>query len=449
MALFGKYNGGLMDSIRCDEQSYLIWKWHPSGSVPGKSKRENSIRWGSRLRVREGSVAVFVYSTEEGTFQDFIEGPHDSIIKTQNFPILSSLIGIAYNGNTPFQAEIYFINLAQLIQLKFAIPYFDVFDPRFLDYGVPLSVRGSISFKITNYRDFIKLHRLEHFSMEDFQKEIKDALTRFVKNAVANVPEEHNIPVVQIERRISMLNDIVEKDLRARLFDDFGITVSGLDIASIEIDKSSDGFTKLMAVTQNLTTKLLETESSVKIKEMQDSQNLSIIERTRSAIADIEENRYARHKKTQTENLAAYKTEMSKDVGVAGAEGLGKLGSGGGSNIGSNLNPGGLMAGIAIGSTLGKNIAEKLQDVMNPPIRHSDTHLTPPPVSVDSYYVVISGQTEGPFDIATLSKMINNHLVTKQSLVWKPGMENWQVCCNIQEMQTLFLTTPPPIPTSD
>lgn len=37
MALFNKNNrkGGLMDEIRCDEPSYLIWKWHPSGSQPG------------------------------------------------------------------------------------------------------------------------------------------------------------------------------------------------------------------------------------------------------------------------------------------------------------------------------------------------------------------------------------------------------------------------------
>lgn len=40
MALFDKNNrkGGLMDEIRCDEPSYLIWKWHPSGSQLGTNQ---------------------------------------------------------------------------------------------------------------------------------------------------------------------------------------------------------------------------------------------------------------------------------------------------------------------------------------------------------------------------------------------------------------------------
>lgn len=30
MGLFDKKTGGFMDEIRCDEQEYLIWKWHPA-----------------------------------------------------------------------------------------------------------------------------------------------------------------------------------------------------------------------------------------------------------------------------------------------------------------------------------------------------------------------------------------------------------------------------------
>ena len=38
MGIFGrKKTSGLMDEIRCDEMSYLIWKWHPVGTKPGES----------------------------------------------------------------------------------------------------------------------------------------------------------------------------------------------------------------------------------------------------------------------------------------------------------------------------------------------------------------------------------------------------------------------------
>ena len=118
MSLFGKPKaGGFMDEIRCDEPSYLIWKWHPAGSVAENNNRENAIRWGSSLRVKDGEVAVFVYRQSDGTMQDFIVGPFDKKIETSNSPVLASIVGFAYAGGTPFQAEVYFINLANIVQV--------------------------------------------------------------------------------------------------------------------------------------------------------------------------------------------------------------------------------------------------------------------------------------------------------------------------------------------
>ena len=175
MALFGignkKGNGGMMNVIRCDEPEYLVWKWRPSGEA-NTTTRENAIRWGSSLRVKDGEVAVFVYKQKDGSMQDFIEGPFDETIKTANFPVLSSIIGLAYGGDTPFQAEVYFINLAGVVQIKFGVPYFDVYDPRFLDFGVPMSVRGTLTFNIVDYKDFIKKHRLINFSLEDLNTQM-------------------------------------------------------------------------------------------------------------------------------------------------------------------------------------------------------------------------------------------------------------------------------------
>ena len=102
MGLFDRNNrkGGFMDEIRCDEPSYLIWKWHPSGSQAGANNRENAIRWGSSLRVKDGEVAVFVYKQKDGTMQDFIVGPFDQTIKTANFPVLADVgIHIKFNPN--------------------------------------------------------------------------------------------------------------------------------------------------------------------------------------------------------------------------------------------------------------------------------------------------------------------------------------------------------------
>ena len=38
--------GGFSDVIRCDEQDYLVWRWHPSAAVEGELKRDTAIRTG-------------------------------------------------------------------------------------------------------------------------------------------------------------------------------------------------------------------------------------------------------------------------------------------------------------------------------------------------------------------------------------------------------------------
>lgn len=263
MGLFIKQrSGGFMDEIRCDEPSYLIWKWRPAGSDPGVNNRENAIRWGSSLRVKEGEAAVFVYKRRDGVTQDFIEGPYDQIIKTENLPVLASIVGLAYAGGTPFQAEVYFINLAQIIQVKFGIPFFDVYDPRFPDFGVPAAVRGTLSFRISDYREFIRLHRLNTFRLDDFQAQIRDAAARYIKAIVTNAPAKHNIPVIQLESRLSFINDQAESAIRARLRESFGVTVTGVDIGAIEIDKSGDGYRQLMEVTKEVAALRIQAETT-------------------------------------------------------------------------------------------------------------------------------------------------------------------------------------------
>lgn len=192
MGIFGRgKSGGLMNVIRCDEEDYLIWKWRPLGQKVNSTLRENAIRYGSSLRVKDGEVAVFVYKQKDsGTMQDFIVGPYDDTIKTANFPILSSIVGLAFGGESPFQAEVYFINMAGVIQVKFCVPYFDVYDPRFLDFAVPMSARGTITFQLEDYKAFIKQHRLIDFDLETFTKQIKDMVIKYVKGFITNVPSD-------------------------------------------------------------------------------------------------------------------------------------------------------------------------------------------------------------------------------------------------------------------
>ena len=440
MALFdrNKRTGGFMDEIRCDEPSYLIWKWHPSGVQTGSSQRENSIRWGSSLRVKDGEVAVFVYKQKDGTMQDFIEGPFDQIIKTANFPVLSSIIGLAYEGGTPFQAEIYYINLARIIQVKFGVPFFDVYDPRFADFGVPLAVRGTISFQIQDYREFIKLNRLNTFDLNDFQKQIRDTVIRYVKDTVANAPSAHNIPVIQIESKTAQINDAIEYDIKERLKENFGVLVSGVDVGAIEIDKTSEGYRQLMAVTKDIAATKVEAETQ------------DYVERIR---IQREEGQYAVHKQTQTANIGAFQVEKQAEVGVAGAQALGQMGANGAGDVnlsggGDGFNMAAIMASMAVGGAVGQNIAGTMNNMMSGMGQAAQPGAVPPPIPVIAYHVAVNGQATGPFDFSTLAQMASNGQLTADSLVWKSGMVQWAKAGTIDELKNVFSAIPP-IPPSE
>lgn len=438
MGLFDKNNhkGGFMDEIRCDEPSYLIWKWHPAGVQLGEGNRENAIRWGSSLRVKDGEVAVFVYSQYDGITQEYIEGPCDLILTTENLPILASLVGLAYGGGTPFQAEVYFINLSRIIQVKFGVPFFDIYDPRFMDFGVSVAVRGTVSFSIADYREFIKLHRLNHFRLEDFQKQIRDAVCRYVKDAVANAPAANNIPVVQIETKTAQINDVVEYDLAERLKENFGVLVSGVDIGAIEIDKNSEGYRQLMAVTKNVAATKIEAETQ------------DYVERLR---IQREEGQYAVHKQTQTANIGAFQVEKQTEVGIAGAQALGQMGANGAGDV--NLNGGGdgfnmaaMMASMAVGGAVGQNIAGAMNNMMGGINQQTTPSAVPPPIPTVAYHVAINGQAAGPFDMTSLTQMAANRQLTGDSFVWKKGMAQWAKAGTVDELKSLFSNVMPPIP---
>lgn len=454
MALFNrnKRTGGFMDEIRCDEPNYLIWKWHPAGVQEGQGNRENAIRWGSSLRVKDGEVAVFVYKQKDGTMQDFIEGPYDQILSTKNLPILASIVGLAYEGGTPFQAEVYFINLARLIQVRFAVPFFDVYDPRFSDFGVPVAVRGTISFGIRDYKEFVKLHRLFSFNLDDFQRQVRDAANRYIKDAVANAPAAHNIPVVQIESKTAQINDAIEFDLSERLKDTFGVVVSGVDIGAIEIDKTSEGYRQLMSVTKNITAATAQAEAQAKIKDIHDKQRIEAENYEETLRIQREEGQYAQHMHTRTANFGAYQVEKQAEVGVAGAEALGQMGANGAGGIdlgnggGMGFNPAAMMASMAVGGVVGQNIAGTMSNAMAG-MNAAAPGAVPPPIPVTAYHVAINGQAAGPFALATLTQMAISGQFTAASLVWKTGMTEWVKAETIDELKAILSQTPPPIPT--
>jgi membrane protease subunit (stomatin/prohibitin family) len=425
MGLFGnKTEGGLMDVIRCDEEQYLIWKWRPKGASLYESKKENSIRYGSSIRVKEGEVAVFVYKQPNGTLQDFIEGPYDGTIQTANFPILTSIVGAAFGGNSPFQAEIYYINLQGNNQLRFGVPYFNVFDPRDIDFSAPVAARGTITFNITSYKSFIKLNRMIDFDLDSFYGQIKDAVTKYAKAYITNAPTDFQLAVLQLERKILDVSNQIQLRLNDDLANDFGVNLKRFDLSVLEFDKESEDYKRLVKRFGEQSLKMAEGTTTINLE------NLS--ETMRITRKDLELG-------VEGKNFAVHQLNQQTDVLKTAAESLGDMGSvslGGG----GGLNPVGLMTGMAIGNVMGNQMGGMMNNMGKQP-----TNTPPPPTTL--YHIALNGQQSGPFTIEQLKQFVSVTQFTKLHHVWKDGMSGWELADKIDELLPLFGSIPPPLTT--
>jgi len=73
---------------------------------------------GAQLTVRESQVAIFI---NEGQLADVFE-PGRYELTTENLPILTKLKSWKYGFNSPFKAEVYFINTRLVYRTDLGYP---------------------------------------------------------------------------------------------------------------------------------------------------------------------------------------------------------------------------------------------------------------------------------------------------------------------------------------
>ncbi len=99
---------------------------------------------------------------------------------------------------------------------------------------------------------------------------------------------------------------------------------------------------------------------------------------------------------------------------------------------------GGGAAGTSLGVGAGIALGQQMGNFMNPAG-------TPPPIPA-GFFVAVNGAQTGPFDINALSSKARGGSLTRDTLVWRPGMPEWTAAGAIGELAALFPATPPPLP---
>ena len=337
-------------------------------------------------------------------------------------------------------------NLAKGSQINFVIQCFDVFDPRFTDIGVPVSVHGTLAYSIYDMELFKSINKTERYSDEAFQKKLESTVTKFVKHVVANAPSDAQIPVVQLERRILEISTMVQNYVTPQVERLFGITVRNIDIRQIYIDKRSRGYQELRAVTAdlekenilarhhvNLSSYTLEHELQCDQLRRQHEMQLGNLEETQSMQLEhqremlrIQREEMQRASRLQTEQTFLGAHQANLNAGVTGH---------------TYERPRNLYQQEP------SYFQEEEYYVDDDPWKKMPAmpkkSMTIPQVQ---YMVGVNGQQAGPFDWNQLQNLVQEGLLTTQTYVWKQGMLNWEFAGNVPELAPLFHSSAPPMP---
>ena len=355
-------------------------------------------------------------------------------------------------------------NLSKGSQLNFAIPYFDVFDPRLQDYGVPVSVLGAVVYAIEDMDLFHSVNRNEGYSDETFKNKLRGQLTKFIKSVVSNAPSDAQIPVVQIERKIFEISELIQQRVTPQVEKLFGITIRSLDITGINVDKESRGYRELKALTADLEKERMMAQHNAQISNFnlnndlqqdmlkkQSELNLDAMGRKQELDLGGQEELQRMNLENQRETMRIQREEMQRASRLQTEQTfMGAHQANLNAGVLNNATDNGInafrqqtMGGMNNMGQMGGAPQMPGQKGMGGAPQMPGMGAAIPQVQ---YFIGINGQQYGPCDWNKLQQLVQQGQLTQQSYVWKNGMAQWEFAGNVAELAPLFQGTAPQMP---
>jgi Putative virion core protein (lumpy skin disease virus) len=310
---------------------------------------------------------------------------------------LDKIINLPFGGKTPFVAEVWFVNKVIRRGLKFGTPNpIRVIDPRYAaaEMAVPVSAHGDYSIRISDslllLNEFVGTQHL--FTSEDFVSKFSTMILQEINKHIKSYSREQLISPLDFPEYAPEIADFIKNNLADR-FSAYGICIEDFQFAH-----------------------LAPNENDPVVKELYNNRLEAVKERERRQIQGF-----------------TYQQERQLDIMETAAGNEGSAGNVMGAGIGMGM-------GFGIGNAFNQQ-ASQMAGAMN-----NNQTPPPPPTSFSPYYIFANNVQQGPFDMVTLKTLVQNGMLTPQTLVWKQGMSAWGEASAQPDLAHLFSATPPPPP---
>ena len=210
-----KLTGELIDIIQWldDSNNTLVYRFE---------RLNNEIKYGAKLTVREGQMAVFI---NEGQLADVYK-PGMYTLTTQNMPILATLKGWKYGFESPFKAEVYFVSTRKFTDMKWGTP--GPATMRDKEFGIVRATAfGIYTIRIKDPGIFIKdISGTEgRFTTDAIQENLRGKIGLRIKE----VMPELGLSIIDLEAKVTVMGNM----LKERIGPDF--EAMGLELCEVQV----------------------------------------------------------------------------------------------------------------------------------------------------------------------------------------------------------------------
>ncbi len=370
---------GLLNKLKNEFIDIIEWLDPSNDTIVHRFERyQNEIKMGAQLTVRESQVAVFI---NEGQIAD-VFSPGMYTLTTENMPILSTLKGWKHGFNSPYKAEVYFVNTKRFLDNKWGTP-----NPVMLrdaEFG-PVRIRafGNYEFRVTDAAAFIRevVGTDGDFTTDEVTNQLRTIIVTRFTDAVG----EAKIPVLDMAANYNEFSEVIGKIIKEE-YKEYGLDMTKFLVSNISLPPNVE--------------EALDKRSSMGI------------------IGNM--NQYSQFQAANAMEAAA-----TNPGGGGASEGMG------------------MGMGLAMANTMMNNMSQSNQQQQQP---QGGGAVPPPMPPAFTFFAVVNGQQAGPFDINTLKQMAANGSLVKDTLVWREGMANWSAAGQVPELNSVFGATPPPVP---
>ena len=211
------------------------------------------LRFGSQVIVRESQRAIFF---RDGKALDVL-GPGRHTISTANFPLLTSLLGAAFNNRTPFTAEVFFVTMREFADVKWGTSQPIIVQNAGVGLGISLLQGfGTYSFQVNDPQQFVTqiVGASQSFSLPAIENRLRSMLLSKIQDLLGTTTATQNV------LQLIGLTEELGAAVKAKAQDDFaaiGLLLKSFYISSLKpSDKSAEELRAMGMLDMNTYTQL-------------------------------------------------------------------------------------------------------------------------------------------------------------------------------------------------